>query len=48
MMVEFPYPLFARIYPGLWVGVSMGMRPPDQPKNDTDLKFGTHTFLDHI
>ena len=22
--------------------------PPDQTKNDTDLKIGTHTVLDHI
>ena len=28
----------------LWVCTG----PPDQMKNDTDLKFGTHTPLDHI
>ena len=48
MKVEFPFPLFARLYLGLWAGVPRGMQPPDQTKNDTDLKFGTHTSLDHI
>ena len=32
----------------LCVCVCMGVTPPDQTKNDRDLKFGTHTPLDHI
>ena len=30
------------------VGLSLCTEPPGQTKNDTDLKFGTHTFQDHI
>ena len=30
------------------VRIYLCVKPPGQTKNDTDLKFGTHTPLDHI
>ena len=30
------------------VCVCMGVTPPDQTKNDRDLKFGSHPPVDHI
>ena len=39
--------IFARIYVDLWVGRLVCSRPTIQTKNDRELKFGTHTPLDH-
>ena len=39
--------LFSLVYVGLWLGLSV-RRLLATTKNDTDLKFDTHTPLDHI
>ena len=39
---------FACIYAGLHVCLWDCTLPPDQTKNNRDLKFDTHTPLDHI
>ena len=36
------------VYLGWCVCVPVKTLPPDQTKNDTDLKFGTQTSLDHL
>ena len=40
--------LFSLVYIYVCICVFMFVRPPGQTKNDRDLKFGTHTPLDHI
>ena len=41
-------PIFTCIYVCVCMDVFICVAPPGHTKNDTDLKFGTHTPLDHI
>ena len=40
--------LYMRVCMYLCVYLFMCVTPPGQTENDTDLKFGTHTPLDHF